>query len=781
MKKYCAVIGLCCVIFTIYRPFNAIAQTEDVGRVLEEVVVTATKRESNLQDAPLSVSAVPNEKIRSQGMSELEDLTLYIPNVHIAEGGTGTQLFIRGIGSGINYGFEQSVGIFIDGVYFGRGRSARSKFLDVERVEILKGPQSVLFGKNTIAGAVNITTHLPTTELERYIDDRYQIEFEGRTLSTLLSGELTENLAGRFVARIHKDDGYVENTYLGDSGPKEDSWAARLSLLGSLASDIEYVIKLEHADIDVLGRQDMISIASPNATLLYQLFGDPNFEADFNYEKSTADFSGSKQYDDTESDIIQLTIDAPFGEHDLRSISAYTSYTFDNVLDGDYGPLAFIEAKREEHYNQTSQEFLLQSPDGQALEYLLGVYYHQSDLDSERQVPVAFSVLPPIETALLTPINAALMTSLGAGSLDSSSTGSFKQRTAVLSSYAQFIWHHNDVFRSSVGIRFSQEHKDMKKSYVTTDPNGNPDDLLALIYDDVLNFSSNHYLDLDRTERHWTGNVGVQYDIRDNWMTYLNIANGVKAGGFDESNSFGVAEDAEFEDEYVESIEWGAKAELFDGRARFNIAWFHSEFDDVQVSTFDGNAGFIVGNAASSTVEGVELDIESVVTESTNVFFSVAYLDAYYTSFPDAACNTYQIVAAVADTGSRTCQQDLSGKPLQFSPTWSANMSLSYMTWVMSKYVLNTGMDINWVDDTVVANDHDPNLIQDSYYKVNGFVQVNSEDEQWFITLVGKNLTNEKTFSWGNDVPLGSLGFDFTYFKHIDPPRTIELQVRYHY
>ena len=134
-----------------------------------------------------------------------------MPNVHVAEASGGTNLFIRGIGSGVNYGFEQSVGTFVDGVYFGRGRSARGKFLDLERVEVLKGPQSTLFGKNTIAGAINITTGQPTEEFEGYISAGYTSELEAKTVTGVVSGPLSDSVRGRLAIRSYEDKGYVEN------------------------------------------------------------------------------------------------------------------------------------------------------------------------------------------------------------------------------------------------------------------------------------------------------------------------------------------------------------------------------------------------------------------------------------------------------------------------------------------------------------------------------------------------------------------------------------------
>ena len=175
--------------------------------ILEEVMVTATKRAVGLQDVPISLSVMSGEKIAEQGIDSLEDLSVYMPNVHISQSMGGDALFIRGIGSGENAGFEQSVGTFVDGIYFGRGQSSRSKFLDIERVEILKGPQSTLFGKNTVAGAINITTARPTQEFEARIDVSAEPEFDAWSTTGTVSGEIRDGLRARLVVKTSRPSG----------------------------------------------------------------------------------------------------------------------------------------------------------------------------------------------------------------------------------------------------------------------------------------------------------------------------------------------------------------------------------------------------------------------------------------------------------------------------------------------------------------------------------------------------------------------------------------------
>ena len=747
---------------------------------LEEVVVTATKRVQGLQDVPIAISVMTGEKIQAQGIAELEDLAVFMPNVHIAEGGTGTQLFIRGIGSGINYGFEQSVGTFIDGVYYGRGRSARAAFLDLERVEVLKGPQSTLFGKNTVAGAINITSAVPTEEFEGYVEGSYDTELEGYGVTAMVSGEISDGLKGRLVAKYYDDKGYVENTGPGDDGPMEENSVVRGTLVWDASEDLTLTLKAEHGQFNVTGRQEMISIASPTATGLYRAFGDPNFNADFGYKKSEADFPGDKAFDDTTANAFQLTADYQIGEHTLRSITAYNDYEFSLIADSDYGPLPFIQTTRDEEHDQFSQEFLLSSPTGGELEYLAGAYYQRNNLTSDRRVDLALSALPPTEKFL----GDNFFGGLPVGAMDGGGLAFFEQESETWSAFTQLTWNASDVFRVTFGLRYSKEEKEVEKSSIVAAPGETVSDpFLALVFSDAgLSLANEHDYSLDRSEEHWTGNLNFQYDINDDAMMYLNFSNGFKGGGFDESNALGNMDFAEFEDETVQSIEFGAKINFWDGRARANMALFHSEFKDVQVSTFDGNCCFVVGNAAESEVEGFEADIELALAEGLVMTAAISYLDATYKSFTDAACNEAQFVATIAAGGARSdCLQDLSGKPLQFAPEWSGNIGLRYEVALSDQTDLTLGMEANFSDDVVVANDLDENLIQDGFWKLNMRASLSLMEGKIVLSAVGKNLTDEKTFTWGNDVPLSSLGFGSTYFQHIDKPRTFELKARYNF
>lgn len=778
---------------------------------LEEIIVTATKRAEGLQEVPIAISVMSGQEINAKGLTKMEDLSAYMPNVHVAEASGGTNLFIRGIGSGVNYGFEQSVGTFVDGVYFGRGRSARGKFLDLERVEVLKGPQSTLFGKNTIAGAINITTGQPTEEFEGYISAGYTSELEAKTVTGVVSGPLSDSVRGRLAIRSYEDKGYVENlAAVGVDGPQNESVYVRGTLAIDLSEDWTATVKAEHGYHDVLGRQEVISEINPTigpAVGLYASpFGSPNFEAGFGYTNYQQNINDLPLFDDTESTIMQVNIDGAVGEYGIKAVVAYAEYEFTNSLDSDYGPLRLINRGRNEEHEQMSAELILSSPSDNAFEYMAGAYYQTEDLSHDRYSLVVPSAAPTLQNGIFGLLNTPnpalggasfaqavlggnLSASANNGILDGSATNNFEQDADSWSVFFEGTYNISDTFRITAGLRYSEDDKEMSKSakvgYI--DPTAPTATLapaqLSAVYSQALKLAKDHAYDRERSEDHVTGHVNLQWDMSDATMVYLEVGNGYKAGGFDEDNGMGreletvdgVTDDlADFEDETVETIEIGAKINLADGRGRLNIAAFSSTYEDVQVSTFDGTAGFVVGNAAESEIQGIEADVLYRATEQITLNGAFAYMDAKYKSYPGAGCNLAQVIANGGPTG---CTQDLTGKQLQFAPDYTANVGITYATELSSGLSLTAGLDYNWTDDVIVAADMDENLIQDSYGKLNARISLASGD-QWQLSLIGKNLTSEDTFMWGNDMPLGSLGFNGAYFKMIDPPRTVELVAR---
>ena len=758
------------------------------GPVLDEIIVTATKREVGLQDVPIAVSVVSGQKIQEQGITKLEDLAPLLPNVHIGDSGGDQRLFIRGIGTGINVGFEQSVGTFIDGVYFGRGHNARAAFMDLERVEVLKGPQSALFGKNTIAGVINITTAQPTVEFTGYIEAAYEDVTDGIGATVVLSGPLSDTIRARLAVKKWDDDGWVKNTFVATDGPGDDVTVGRLTLEWDASENFTFNLKAEYGQFDVIGRNDMISIATPEITALYRDFGDPDFEAAFNFSQSDANIvtpdGRSGELDTMTSEIYQLTAVYSWDALALRSITAYTAVDLDLYRDIDGGPILFLATGAGEDHEQFTQEFLLTSDLGGPFEYLAGVHYRSAKRVKDNFFHVQFSSLPPIESIIYGAVG--LPAGTPPGFLDASPISHFEQETQSASAFAELTWHVSDAFRIILGGRYSTDDKEMfLNNFVAAIFDDMPDAFLGAVYGinglrfgETFTFDANTPgFDNTRREDDFTGNINFAWDVTEGTLVYLNIANGFKSGGWNALNSLGTVQDAEFEDEGVKSYELGAKLGFWDGRGRLNIAAFLGDYEDLQVSTFDGNCCFIVGNAAKAEVSGIEGDFALALTDAFTVTGAFSFLDAKYISFPGAACNAFQ-----KDDGSCLANggvQDLSGKSLQFAPDFAASLSADYVTPIADNLKLRLSAEVNFTDDYFVTQSHDPNMIQSSFSKINARVQLGDVDGRWMFALVGRNLTDEKTFTHGGDLALSSLGFNFSYFHHIDPPRTFELQARY--
>ena len=223
--------------------------------VLEEVIVTATIRAESLQDVPVSVNAVSGDKMMEAGIGKVEDLQAYVPNLTMSETGIGTNIYIRGIGSGIKPGFEQSVGMYFDGVSYGRAQLSRAPFLDLARVEVLRGPQNILFGKNSIAGALSLISARPGQEFEGMVSGTYEAETNEQILDLVLSGALTDTVGARLAIRKRLTDGYIENLTLNRDEPERDEQTIRAIFEWDATANLTAALKLEVGQFDVNGRQ----------------------------------------------------------------------------------------------------------------------------------------------------------------------------------------------------------------------------------------------------------------------------------------------------------------------------------------------------------------------------------------------------------------------------------------------------------------------------------------------------------------------------------------------
>ncbi|MCB1678421.1 MAG: TonB-dependent receptor [Halioglobus sp.] len=749
--------------------------------VLEEVVVTAQKREESLQDVPISITAVTGSSLRSAGIAKMEDLAPSIPNFQFSEAVSGSDnMFMRGIGSGPNYGFEQAVGQVVDGFFFGRSRFGRATFLDVERVEVLKGPQGALIGKNTSGGAINITTAKPTQEFEAWISPTWEFEAnEGYTVEGAVSGSLTENLRARLAARVDDRDGYVHNDITGDDQQEQDDMTARLTLVWDLAENAAATLMVQTGDFDRQGRTRQLSLCgaplrnfdpdgpgpAPAGALFNSLVAQGE-DCAANYHRNVVNTHhgrGNFEGFETDFDIYGVTLNWELEGVTVTSLTGYAEYqTLDEAdIDATIAEIAGMEAT--EDYEQWSQELRMVSDTGGAMDYIAGVFVQHTEQTTHFRRD--FAALPGIDT-------------IGSNLIRTDQEGD----TYAL--FGNVTWRFSERWGITLGGRYTREKKEADQVQFGTE--------LYTVTPAVLNpvllpgpgapnpAAPAHRVSGDRTENAFSPTLNITWHATHDSMYYASARRGFKGGGFDHQFSApqsGNLNSFEFEEEEVTAFEVGAKLTLADGAAQFNVALFRSEYDDLQVSALDSaNTTFNVGNAASATTQGIEADLKWAATERLTLNIAGAWLDAEYDDYEDAPCNTHQVLAATCPNPAAGTQ-DLSGQSLQYAPDVSVTASAEYVWPLGAALELIGFVQMVYSDEFALSLDLDPNLYQDSYTKYDARLTLADTGGRWELSLIGRNLNDETTTNFGND-GLGGGFMAGTYFRMVDMPRAVAVQAR---
>lgn len=486
---------------------SAIA-AEQKRHVLEEVIVTAQLREQSLQDVPVSVSAISGEKLLSAGLNKIEDLQAYIPNLTMTENGIGTSIYIRGIGSGINQGFEQSVGMYVDGIYYGRAQLARAPFLDLARVEVLRGPQNILYGKNSIAGAISIHTAKPADEFEGSFSALYEPQFEEEVVDLILSGPVTDHLGYRFSARLRNYGGFMENLTLDRDEPDYEEATYRLKFVWDATDALTISAKAEIGSFDVTGRQAEIIDDSPSSSSNPLFAGrthgqilnntsDPtglvlNINADESVLNNYQDFKRSSNGDFSKNNTQNLTINADWlrGEHMFTAITGFMAYDYDDLCDCDFTGAEGFKVSLVEDYSQFSQEFRWISPAGEPFEFIGGFYFQKSELDFFDSIIVDSDLIVQLLNAAdateggargdndPNPLGGAPEEIVGIGDAGNAianltSPRTFASDSELYSLFLQSTWNVSEHLRLTFGGRYSRESKEGSRYFAFGDLNYN--------------------------------------------------------------------------------------------------------------------------------------------------------------------------------------------------------------------------------------------------------------------------------------------------------------------
>lgn len=813
-------------------------------RALEEIVVTAAYREQGLQDVPVSISAVTGDTIMESAIQKAEDIQFLVPNFTLTETGIGTNAFIRGIGSGINQAFEQSVGTYIDGVYFGRAQQWRAPFLDIERVEVLRGPQSILFGKNSVAGALNITTAKPTAEFESSLMLSNEFENNEMIIEGMVSGPISDRVHYRVAARSRNLDGHMKNATLNRDEPEREDWMVRGTLEFDVSDSFTATLKAEMGEFDVTGRH--IEIVNEPGTdaldgdryseALFLLFQIPNtpWMVDSSVLNASKDEirSSNGDFSNNELENLVLTLDWDLGEHDLESITAYSNFDYDEFCDCDFTGAVIFGAALQESYEQFSQELRLTSPLGGKVDYIAGLYFQTSEHVYADQiiVPAESILVPALGPAPGNP--GALVSNTQASRIATVDND-------VMSLFAQINWHLNDDWTMQLGGRVTNDKRDGFRSLSIVDADFNPlpaaqlgapivygggfgitsTELVALTQAPIpaVAFQANALVyGIDATqlpnvvpctsnEPQCVGGLGTLpvsgsrdktkfspevkfvWDASDDALLYLSWSEGFKSGSYDfranNRNFYStMAESFEFDDEEAQNIEIGGKFTLAGGAAELNVAIFQTEYDDLQISIFDGVLGFNVGNAAAAEIGGAEVDWRWAATDHLTISGGFAITDFEFTDFENGQCYFGQTpnVDLNGDGTPELCSY--TGKANQMVSDFQGNLAFDIRVPVSNSLEAHAVFDVFYTDDYDASATFDPALVQDSYMMLNARLGLGSQTGKWQLALLAKNLTDEKVLSFGGDTPLAgsTFGRKSNYAFYL-PGQTVALQAMFRF
>ena len=771
------------------------AQEAETAPASNEIIVTAQKREQSLQDIPMSIAAIGGEAISSQAQVRLDEVTASVPNLKITEGFTGNTLNIRGIGTGQgNAGLEQSVAMFSDGVYIGRSRMSIAPLADVDRIEILRGPQPVYFGQNAVAGALSIATKDGQGPFAYNSSISYgnenELAIDGGLTLPIVNDVVGLRIAGRYTDR----DGYVSNIFSGEdqAGLQTSLFRATLSVTPSDALDIR--LKYEHG----YSEQDGVPAETVNCGVGGRVPGAPPFipcllasaapPAGFGVEQAFlpqpnrivaeggvrniagAEVTGeafSRAPDETRTNLWSGQFGYDFGGVALTAITAYGKYGYEGRRDLDGTPFAVLHPILREDYKQFSQEIRLTSNEGLfggALDYLIGGYYQDATISTSNKTfsttgPTASGTTYESKEKYLTGfigltlnMSDALRFNLGGRysdvSKEAASFAIYAPQTLAVGSNAAFATH------ATVAADLTC-HAGVIRANTDTNP--------ATLESQCLRGS--------RDTSDFDYQAGVQYDVTNDVMLFATYSNAFKAGGFVQSgtnlpagssNALALAAFS-YGDESANSFELGFKARLFDRRLRLNATAFRTKYNDLQVTSFDVVAQtFLTQNAAAATSKGVEFDGDLRITENIRFEFAGSLLDAKYNRFPGAQCSQFEQslnqngctfdldrdgllfgIAPSEPASDIVAVTDRAGYELLFAPDWTLNLGLNFDFPIADNLRLGLNGNVNFTDSYQVSDRYDPRGLVDGFERVNARVEIGADDGKWTLAAYGNNLTNQ--------------------------------------
>lgn len=715
---------------------------EDAEARMADIVVTAERRETSVQRTPLAISAVGGEDLRERNISNVEDLSLNIPNVTFTRIGASASLTIRGLGySGVQPGGESRAAIYSDGIYQSRTQSALLGFYDVDRVEVLRGPQGTLYGRNSVAGAMNIITRKPGDELNGYLTGEVG-EYGLFSTEGAIGGPLGEGVGARLAFRTVDRDGYGEFIDNGSDVNDEKSRSVRGSLAFEPTSNFRFNLTADYVDVDDHSGGFRDAGRGNNAIpTLVELRGSVT-------PSDPQDAAGIRPLRNIES--WGLTAEANLDLSESTTVTLLTGYrdfeySQDSSIDGSTEVLAPIYTQEDAETFTT--ELRLAHQFGEFADIIVGAYYFDETSLTSNQVTLkglvfsdAFGV-----TGFVNPNDLYEF------------YGAFGEvKTEAYAVFGQLNLYLTDKWELDLGLRYSHEQKDLDEQYQL-------DILTPFVRDNPLNTSFNPAAGLLGGEQMLTQTwnsldpkLTLSYQATEDLYLYATYSQGFKSGGY----NIGGLQPA-FDPEKLVNYEAGVKADVFDNRARINLSVFNYDYEDLQESIIVG-ATIVTTNATEASVRGAEAEITARPVDDLLLALNIAYLDGEFDEFVD-------FDPAFAALGN----QDLEGNQLPNAPKWQVGGEINY-TFHTRFGDITPRASATWYDKIYFNHFNTEESSQEERTMVNLSVGWESLDGNWQASAYAKNLTDD-TYITGTNVNTPVLGFQRT--AAYGAPRTVGVRV----
>ena len=706
---------------------------------LDVITVTARKREETLQDVPISVVVVGGEFIEKYRITDFRRVVEYLPNVAFSEGSEAAEIQIRGLGNagGTNFGFDSPVGLFIDGVAHGRLNQLRTRFLDMERIEVLRGPQSTLFGMNSVVGAISIVTRKPTDEFEGYIRATHDFKHDNTELTAAANLPIADDFAVRVSGLKTWEDGFYTNTLIDSKEGGFDDDHIRVIGAWTPTDNLSITGKYEYFE----RFQDGVNVQMVVAPMDPAIIGAwTAIDPDVSLTHDDLSYSRAASFRDIKTHTGVLTVEYDRDAFSVVSLTSYTHFEEMGVSGLSNAPLNLGGLRRTEDFEQISQELRIASNTDGFIDYLAGVYYQNSDLNHDRPLDFILGNFIPIFAG--TP----------SGGLQTYN-GAFEQNHKIYAVFGQATLNITERLAITGGLRYSHEEKTAESFFDWLVPGGSgTDDVLVpgTPEFDAADFVFNAIFQIvrhtdsgDYSEDAFLPEVKIEYDVTDDILVYGSFGIGQKSGGFNDRDNRAI--NFAFDPERTTNYELGAKASLFDNTAQLNISLFRTQFKDMQVSVFDlSNLVFIVDNAASALSQGIEADGRWRISDNLIFNGSIGWLEtAKFKEF---------LVQCVPGPSDPDCvstpdgfRRDDGGNALN-APKFNGSFGLEYLTRIpegaLPAIDLSARVDVNHrgkSQDTV--NGVDP---VGPFTTLNGRIELAASDHGVSVAVIGNNLTDQR-------------------------------------